>query len=150
MSRQLLKEGNTKDNCAGVTKVTKKKLSNVRSQKASKVTSCCRIPTQGLRNVIEPLIKLKKEEVTFKETQKQVHISGELDGNTPRRPEVAYPDLKKPPETETGAMVCTPDMMLSTEDKRAQTGAIGSHSKEHLPEESLHEMTTQTKYDYNP
>jgi hypothetical protein len=68
MSRQLLKEGNTKDNCAGVTKVMKKKLSNVRSQKASKVTSCRRIPTQGLRNVIEPLTKLKKEEVTFKET----------------------------------------------------------------------------------
>jgi hypothetical protein len=138
MSRQLLKEENTKDNQAGVTKVMKqsKKLSNVRSQKASKVTSCCKSINQGLRNVTELLTKFRKKEITFQGTQKQVHIPGELDGNTTKGLEMVYPDLKKPPETEIGAMICAPGITPSTEDKRAQTEAIRSHFREHPPEES--------------
>jgi hypothetical protein len=74
-----------------------KKLSNVRSQKASRATSCHRSPIQGLRNIIEPLTKLGKEGTTFKGMQKQAHMLGELDSNMSKRPEMAYPDLKKPP-----------------------------------------------------
>jgi hypothetical protein len=148
MFRQLLKEENTKDNCAGVTKVIKqlKKLSNVnRSQNASEVTSHRRLPIQRLRNVTEPLTKSRKEGTTFRRVEKQVHMSGELEG-----PEIAYSNLKKPPETEIVAMVCTPGMMPSTEDKRAQTELIGSHSEEHPPKGSPHKTTTQVNHDYNP
>jgi hypothetical protein len=151
MSRQLLKEGNTKDDCARVTKATKqsKKLSNVRSQKASRVMNCHRSTNQGLRDVTEPLIKLRKEETTFRRTQKLVCASEQLDNITLEKPKMAYLDLKKPPETETGATVSTPDMMPFTEYEGAQTEAIGSHSREHPLEESPHKTTTQVDYDCN-
>jgi hypothetical protein len=66
--RQLLKKGNTKNDCARVTKPTKQseKLSNVRSQKASRATSCCRSTNLGLRNITEPHTKLRKEGATFR------------------------------------------------------------------------------------
>jgi hypothetical protein len=51
--------------------------------------------------------------------QKQVHMLGELDSNALKGPEMAYPDSKKPPETETGATVCRLGMILFTEDKGA-------------------------------
>ena len=150
-SRQLLKKGNIKNDCARVTKAMKQseKLSNVRSQKASRVTNCCRLTNLGLRKITEPLTKLGKEEATFRGAQKQVHILGKLDGKALKRPEMAYPDLKKPLETETGAAICTPGMMPSTGDRRAQAEAIGSHSRKHLLEEPSYEMTTQVDYDCN-
>jgi hypothetical protein len=42
------------------------KLSNVGSQKASRVTKCRRSTNLGLRKITEPLTKLGKEEATFK------------------------------------------------------------------------------------
>jgi hypothetical protein len=67
-SRQLLKKWNTKNDCARVTKVMEQseKLSNVGSQKASRVTKCRRSTNLGLRKITEPLTKLGKEEATFK------------------------------------------------------------------------------------
>jgi hypothetical protein len=76
-------------------------------------------------------------------------MPGELDGKASKRPEMAYPDLKKPPETEIGTMICAPGITPFTEGKGAQREAIGSHSREHLPEESPHETTTQDDYNCN-
>jgi len=109
--------------------------------------NCHRSTNLRLRNVTEPLTKLRKEEATFRGAQKQVHILGKLDGKASKRPEMAYPDLKKPPETETGAVICAPGMTPSTGDRRAQVEAIGLHSRECPPEETPHEMTTQDDHD---
>jgi hypothetical protein len=74
MSRQLPKEESTKDNHAEVTKVKKKskESSNIRSQNTSKVTGCHRLLVQGLKNIEEPLTKLRKGKITFRETQELV------------------------------------------------------------------------------
>jgi hypothetical protein len=69
MSKQLPKEENAKDNGTRITKAMEqsKKLSNVsRSQSALKATGCCSSLIQRLRNVIEPLTKLRKEKMTFR------------------------------------------------------------------------------------
>jgi hypothetical protein len=148
MSRQLPKEENTNGNSAGVTKVMKqpKKLSNIRSQSTSKVTGCCSSLIQGLKNIIEPLTKLRKGKMTFRKTQKLVCAPEQPDNITSEKPGTAYPDLEKPPEI--GAAVCTSDITPTTEDRRAQVEAIGSHSRKHPLEENPHKMTTQV--DYNP
>jgi hypothetical protein len=111
--------------------------------------NCHRSTNLGLRNVTEPLTKLRKEEATFRGAQKQVHILGKLDGKALKRPEMAYPDLKKPPEIEIGAVICTPGIMPSIWDRRAQVEAIGSHSRECPPEEPPHEKTTHVDYNCN-
>jgi hypothetical protein len=108
MSKQLPKEENTKDNYAKVTKATKqlKKLNNIRSQNTSKATGCHSLLVQGLKNIIELLTKLRKGRITFRKTQKLVCAPEQPDDVTSEKPGRAYPDLKKPPETETGATIC--------------------------------------------
>jgi hypothetical protein len=73
-----------------------------------------------------------------------------LDGKASKGPEMAYPDLKKPPETEIGAMICAPGITPPIEDGRAQVEAIGLHSREHPPEEPPCGKTTKVDYNCNP
>jgi hypothetical protein len=114
------------------------------------VTSCYRSTNLGLRNVTEPLIKLRKEGATFRRVQKQVHMLGELDSKASKKLEMVYPDLRKPPETEIGATICAPGVMSSTKDRRAQVEAIGLHSREQLSEEPPHKTTAQDDHNCNP
>jgi hypothetical protein len=48
------------------------------------------------------------------------------------------PDLRKPPETNTGATVCTWGIAFAIRDKEGQTKAIGSHFKENHNLEEEH------------
>jgi hypothetical protein len=112
--------------------------------------NCHKSTSLGHRNATEPLTKLRKEGATFRGAQGQVHMIRELDGKASKGPEMAYPDLKKLPETEIGATICTPGIMPPTEDRRAQVEAIGLHSREHPPEKPPHGTTTQVDHDCNP
>jgi hypothetical protein len=97
MSRQLPKEGNTKDNGAKVTKATKqsKKLSNDGSQKASRAMNCHWLTNQRLGNVTELLTKLRKGEMTFRKTQKLVCAPEQPDDVTLKKAKDGLPRLKE-------------------------------------------------------
>jgi hypothetical protein len=138
MSKQLLKGGSTKNDHAGVTKA--RRLSNISgSRNTSKATGCRSSLIQRLKNVIEPLTKLGKGKTTFRKTQKLVYAPGQPNDITSEKPRAAYPDLEKPPETETGATICA---IPSTEDRRAQAEAIGSHSRKHPLKGNPHKAAT--------
>jgi hypothetical protein len=115
MSKQLLKGESTKNNHAGVTKA--RRLSNISgSQNASKATRCRSSLIQRLKNIIEPLTKLRKGKTTFRKTQKLVYAPGQPNDIKLEKPRAVYPDLKKPPEIETGATTCA---IPPAEDRRA-------------------------------
>jgi hypothetical protein len=125
-----------------------KKLSIIsRSQDTSKAMGCRSSLIQGLRNIIKPFTKLRKGKMTFRKTQKLVCAPEQPDNTMSEKPGMAYPDLTRPPETETGAIIHTPSITLSMKDRRAQAEAIGSHSRKHPLEENPHKTTTQANYD---
>jgi hypothetical protein len=143
MSKQLPKEENTEDSGAKIAKTMEqpKKLSNISgSRSASRATGRRNSLIQGLRNIIEPLTKLGKGKMTFRKTQRLACVPEQMDDNISEKPGAICPDLKKPPETETGATIRAKPLI---EDRKAQAEAIGSQSKRHLPEDPPHETATQ-------
>jgi hypothetical protein len=106
--KQLPKEENTEDNGAKIAKAREqpKKLGNIsRSQSASRATGRRNSLIQGLRDIVEPLTKLGKGKMTFRKTQRLVCVPEQMDDNISGKPGAICPDLKKPPETETGTTI---------------------------------------------